>query len=99
MAINEAQVKRKMENDLQKALALEAAKDYCKKNNLSLEKLKKQKFQIVYDSAIFAQPNNIIPNGLCNDLATQPKPTLIVKNNDLGLIVEQTEYTQKYLSL
>jgi len=92
-------IKRKTEKELQKALAFEVAKEYCIANGLSLDKLIKQRFEIIYSSAIFAQPSDVIPNGLLNDLETQPKPTLIIKNDDTGLVIEQTEYTRKYLSV
>ena len=92
-----ADSKQKTELELQKALAVELAKDYCKNNGLSIEKLNQQMFAVIYSSAIFAQPSNVIPNGLLNDLETQPKPTLIIKKNDNGLVIEQTEYTHEYL--
>ena len=90
--------KQKAEQGLQKALAFEIAKNYCINNGLSIDKLSSQRFHLVYSSAIFAQPSDVIPNGLLNDLATQPKPTLIIKNESDGLIIEQTPYTRQYLS-
>jgi hypothetical protein len=90
---------RKEEVDLVRTLALNVAKEYCLKNTLSLDKLEKQQFDLIYDSAFFGQPTGVIPNGLCNDLATQPLPTLIIKKDDTGtLVVEETEHTRKYLA-
>ena len=97
--LNDKHNKQKAEQGLQKALALEIAKSYCKDNGLSIDKLSKQRFNIIYSSAVFAQPTEVIPNGLLNDLATQPKPTLIIKNENGGLVIEQTEHTREYLSL
>jgi len=92
-------IKRKTEKELQKALAFEVAKDYCITNGLSLDKLNKQRFEIIYSSAVFAQPSDVIPNGLLNDFETRPKPTLIIENDDAGLVIKQTEYTREYLSV
>jgi len=90
--------KQKSEQALQKALALQVAKGHCEQNNLSIDKLKEQLFYLVYSSAIFAQPSNVTPNGLLNDLETQPKPTLIIELADNCLKVLETEYTAKYLT-
>lgn len=84
---------------LQKALAFEVAKDYCKKNNLSLEKLKDQRIEIIKSTLFFSQSRNIQPDGLKNDLDTMPIPTLIITTDGDGLKIEQTEYTKKYLSM
>jgi len=91
--------KQKTEQELQKALALEIAKEYCEQHNLSIDKLKRQLFNIIYSSAIFAQPSDVIPDGLLNDLETQPKPTLIIKLDNNRLNVIETEHTAKYLSI
>ena len=91
--------KQRAEEAMQRLLSLVAAKDYCEKNNLSIEKVEKQLFFFGYDSAIFAQPSDVIPNGLCNDIDTQPKPTLIIRNQDGELIIEETELTRKILAM
>jgi hypothetical protein len=96
---NDKHIKQKAEQGLQEALAFEIAKNYCIDNGLSIDKLRKQRFNLIYSSAVFAQPSEAIPNGLLNDLDTQPKPTLIIKNERGGLTIEQTEYTREYLSL
>lgn len=90
--------KIKSEKELQKALSFKIAKEYCEKNNLSVEKLRKQRFDLLYGNAFFSQPSDVIPNGLRNDMETMPTPTLIIKADNNDIIVEQTEYTQKYLA-
>lgn len=82
---------------LQKALALEYAKQYCAQRGLSNEKLKAQRLEFINGAAIFAQPSGITPNGLLNDIATQPFPTLVIKLIDGKLTFETTEHTDKYL--
>lgn len=82
---------------LQKALATEYALSYCKKNRLSAQKLLSQRFDIVANHAIFSQPSNVKPNGLMNDMATMPSPTLIITFNGDKLDIETTEHTDKYL--
>lgn len=82
----------------QRALALEVAKGYCTENGLSYAKLCQQRFNLIYDEAIFSQPSDVVPDGLRNDLATQPKPTLIIKNVDGVVTVKETEYTKQYLT-
>lgn len=89
--------KWKVEKELQKLLAIEFVREYCHKNNLSLEKLKSQRFELSYDACGFLQPSTIIPKGLVNDRETMPKPTLIIKNVNGKLIIESTEYTKQYL--
>ena len=91
--------KIKTERETQRLLSLIVAKEYCENNGLSIEKVKGQHFFFAYDSAIFAQPSDVIPNGLCNDIDTQPKPTLIIRNQDGELMVEETELTRKILSI
>lgn len=84
---------------LQRAMAEACAENYCRANGLSLEKLKAQRFEVIMDQMIFAQPTGVKPDGLCNDIATRPYPTLILRLDDKGeLCIEQTEYTRKYLA-
>lgn len=80
-------------------LALSYAEKYCLQHDLSLEKLKTQRFEAVADRLVFAQPTGVQPDGLRNDIATQPVPTLILKADSEGkLQIESTEHTRKYLS-
>lgn len=84
---------------LQRAVAEAAVTGYCHDHNLSLEKLKTQRFETVADMMIFAQPTGVSPDGLRNDLATRPIPTLVIRLDDNGkLSVEGTPHTERYLS-
>lgn len=84
---------------LQRVMAEAYAADYLKKNGLSMAKLKMQRFEIIDDMMIFAQPTGVKPDGLRNDLATRPYPTLILKLDENGnLLIETTEHTRKYLA-
>lgn len=91
--------KWKTEKNLQRALALEFVKDYCDKNNLSWEKLKKERFEVSYNECGFMHPSEIKPLGLTNDKETMPKATLMIIFENDCLKVEETEYTREYLSL
>ncbi|MGN0468922.1 MAG: hypothetical protein ACI4GY_09385 [Acutalibacteraceae bacterium] len=88
----------KLNNVMQRALSLEVAKPFCKSNGLSFDKLKKQRFDFIYGTAIFSQPSGVEPKGLTNDKETMPLPTLIIKNIDGEIVFEQTEYTEQYLA-
>ena len=84
---------------LQRAMAEACAADYCRKHGLSLEKLKKQRFETIADMMVFAQPTGVTPDGLRNDIATRPFPTLIIRLDDSGnLVVEGTPHTKEYLA-
>ena len=86
-----------VERKLQRAIVLEYVHEYCNKNNISIDKLKKEIFNLSYDVCGFFHPSEVEPNGLLNDLETLPKPTLIIKYKDEELVIEQTEYTKDYL--
>lgn len=89
---------RQAEREFRRAIALEAASRYCLTNQLSVEKLGQQRFEWFGDAAVFAQPSGIKPDGLKNDLETQPKPTLILRLDNGKFHIEQTEHTKKYLA-
>ena len=76
---------RKEEVSAVKAMALTIAKGYCEDNNLSYDKLLKQEFALIYDTAFFAQPSGIKPDGLKNNLETQAKPTFLMLPNSVTL--------------
>lgn len=98
--INLAKIeKRSIEKELQKALAIEFVKEYCKMNNLSIDKLKEQRFELNYNECGFFQSSAVKPNGLLNDRETMPKPTLLIKHENGYLQIEETEYTKEYLKL
>ena len=90
---------RKDEVEAVRAMALTIAKQYCENNNLSYDRLLKQEFALIYDTAIFAQPSGVKPDGLKNDLKTQAKPTLILNNVNGNIIIKETELTRKFLSM
>ena len=89
---------QKEQEKLQRAVALEIVKQYCVDNKLSWDKLQNQQFYWICGEAFFAQPSSIEPKGLLNDKETMPMPTLIIKMIGERLMIEQTEYTHKYLS-
>lgn len=88
---------RKMEKELQKALAIAYVTPFCLENNLSLEKLQLQRFILSCNECAFAQPGGVQPNGLVNDAETMPQVTLIVKYEAGQLKIEETEYTKEFL--
>lgn len=81
--------------------ALREAEDYCRRNKISLSKLRKQKVVGLSDVVIFAEPvpegKVKVKRGLLDDKSTQPKPTLVVRKTASGYMVEETNYTQEYL--
>ena len=84
---------------LQRAMAEAVVAGYCKEHNLSLEKLKTQRFETIADMMMFAQPTGIQPDGLRNDIETRPYPTLVIKLDNSGqLLIEETQHTAKYLA-
>lgn len=89
---------RKMEKELQKALAIAFVTPFCLENNLSLKKLQSQKFVLSCNECAFAQPSDIKSNGLSNDMETLPKVTLIIRMEDGKLEIEETEYTKEFLA-
>lgn len=88
---------RKIENELQKALAVAYVTSFCIENHLSLEKLQSQRFVLSSNECAFAQPSNVKTNGLINDAETMPKVTLIIRHEDGQLKIEETEYTKEFL--
>lgn len=90
---------RKKEKELVKALAFDVASRYCERNGLSVENLRGQRFEWLVGVALFLQPSKVKPVGLTNDMKTQPFPTLIIKSDNGAIVVEETEYTRKYLTL
>lgn len=61
-------------------------------------KLSNQRFDLIYDIACFSQPSDVVPDGLTNDMETMPMPTLVIKRDGDDIVIEQTEYTKKYLT-
>lgn len=89
--------KSKIEKELQKALALEFVKDYCSQNGYSIERLSHCRFELLYNECAFLHSSTVPQNGLVNDMETLPQVVLLVKHDNNSLMIEETEYTQKYL--
>ena len=89
--------KRAAEQRLGRAMALKIAEAYCMEHGYSMEKVREQRFFLMYDEAIFAQPRGVEPDGLTNDMDTMPLPTLIITVDKGELVVRTTEHTDKYL--
>jgi hypothetical protein len=90
--------RHRADTELQRTLALAAAKPYCESHLLSFDTLQQQQFQVIYGEAMFFQPTDIAPDGLRNDLKTQGKPTLTIKAVDGEIIIEETKFTKQFLS-
>lgn len=86
-----------MEEELEKALAIEYVKNYCIEHGLSIEKLPTQRFALSANECCFAQPSDVKPQGLINDKETMPKVTLIIKFEEGHLKIEETDYTALFL--
>lgn len=86
------------ERELQRALAIEFVRDYCKENKISIEKLEKEIFDLSYQVCGFLHQSDIEPDGLLNDMETMPKPTLTIRYGNNKLSIEQTEFTKEFLS-
>lgn len=83
---------------VEKTIALHAVASYCHNNDLSVQKLSEQIYDVYDNIAIFAAPSEAEPDGLRNDMAARPLPVLIVENKNGELDIRQTEHTRKYLA-
>lgn len=83
---------------IEKVIALHALDSYCQRNDLSMDKLSNQIYDIYGDVAIFSAPSRIVPDGLRNDMQTLPIPVLIVEYRDNELCVKETEHTREYIA-
>lgn len=89
--------KRCIERELQKALALEFVKGYCKQKGYSWEKLSCQKFEISYNECAFFHNSDVPQQGLTNDMETLPQIVLLIKFDKGNLFIEETQYTKQYI--
>lgn len=83
---------------ISKDTAYRIAEEYCISKGYDPEKLKTQVVRQFWGSAsgyCFGQPTGVKPNGLCNDIATQPIGTLIVFSDGT---VDESENARKYLA-
>ena len=76
--------------------AKEAALVFCKEHNYSLDQLEKQTCYYLGEVVGFMQDMSYHGTGLCEDLESQPKPTLYYHVNSGE--IETTAYTETYLS-
>ena len=86
------------ERELQKALALEFVRGYCEEKGYSLKKLSCQNFEMMYEECAFFHKSNVQQFGLKNDMDTLPQIVLAIKLVNGDLIIEETQYTKKYIS-
>ena len=93
----ESVARMQSEHALHRAMAVELARDYCKNHGYNPLKLQTQRYFELPSCVCFAQPRGVAPDGLRNDIATQPLPTLVIRFADGRLIFETTEHTDKYL--
>lgn len=63
---------------MEKQKAIKAAEEFCKNNNIDIDKLKGQWVQFFDGKVIFAKAESITNNGLVDDLKSKCIPTLIV---------------------
>lgn len=82
---------------VEKTMALRTVEKYCADNGLSLDKLRGLIFDISDNVAMFMAPSDIKPEGLLNDIASQPRLVLAIEDRDGKLNIRQTEHTAKYL--
>ena len=83
---------------VEKVMALQTVERYCNDHNLSVEKLGKLIFDISDNVAMFMAPSEIIPNGLLDDMTSQPRLVLKIEDADGKLVIKQTEHTAKYIA-
>ena len=93
----ESLLQQQESQNLRKAMAVELAREYCKKHGYAPEKLQSQRYLELPSCVCFAQPSDVKQNGLMNDKETMPLPTLVLKLIDGKLTFEVTEHTDKYL--
>ena len=84
---------------IEKTIALQAVSGYCTENGLSMDKLSQLMYEVIYDTAVFLAPTGVEPNGLVNDIATQPVPVLIMEGKGNNLQIRQTEHTSNYIAM
>lgn len=84
---------------LQNNEILSFLEEYCKEKNIPIERIEKQLHTIGKDIAIFCvqNPDAPAPDGHANDIEILMLPTLYVRKTDMGLKIEETQYTEKHL--
>ena len=84
---------------VEKTMALHTVEKYCAENGLSVDKLRGLIFDISDNVAMFMAPSEVKPNGLLNDMASQPRLVLAIEDMNGNLQIRQTEYTSKYIAI
>ena len=84
---------------VEKTMALRTVEKYCADHGLSVDKLRSLIFDISDNVAMFMAPSEIKPNGLLNDMASQPRLVLAIEDMNGDLHIRQTEYTSKYIAM
>ena len=84
---------------VEKTMAIHTVEKYCADNGLSVDKLRGLIFDISDNVAMFMAPSEIKPDGLLNDIASQPRPVLTIEDMNGNIHIRQTEYTSKYIAM
>jgi hypothetical protein len=71
---------------------------YCLEKNYALSQLEKLTFGRVSSFAYYAIPSKVRPDGLMNDIETQPTPILLAIKNGDSFDIRETEYTRPYFA-
>jgi hypothetical protein len=86
---------------LKKSDVQPTVEQYCNAHSYDSSKLDGLMFDSGSGSEVYCAyciPSNVVPNGLMNDLATQPTPILFVIQKGNNLVVEETEYTKSFFA-
>ncbi|MGI6507176.1 MAG: hypothetical protein ACOX4A_02155 [Saccharofermentanales bacterium] len=69
---------------------------FCKSKGYSLDMLLNLRYWAGYPESAYVIPSKVEPDGLMNDIATQPTPILFVVKEKDGYGIVETEYTVPY---
>jgi hypothetical protein len=69
---------------------------FCKNKGYSLDMLSNLRYWAGYPESAYVIPSKVEPDGLMNDIATQPTPILFVVKEKDGYEIVETEYTVPY---
>jgi hypothetical protein len=86
---------------LQKSDVQSAVENYCNAHSYALSRLEELQFDSFLGSVSFCSysiPSDVVPDGLMNDLATQPTPILLIIRDGDSFVVEETKYTKPFFS-
>ncbi|HHU52712.1 MAG TPA: hypothetical protein GXZ43_01345 [Clostridiaceae bacterium] len=74
------------------------AENYCNRHGYDFEMLKSLPFFSMSSFGAYAIPSKVIPDGLMNDLDTQPTSILLAVREKDSFIIEETEHTKPYFN-